>query len=77
LGSRYRFAEEQLVDRRDLIALRGLLRVVAVVVLPGSAGLHQLAVDVDLDGDRKTALSRSGVVLELNVMLEGCCPLVG
>src|SRR6476646_7313172 len=41
-------AEEQLVNRRDLVA-RTLLRVVAVVVLPGRASLHQLAVDVDLD----------------------------
>ena len=53
-------AEQQLVNGGDLIALRTLLPVVAVVVLPGRAGLLQRAVDVDLD------LVIGGSVLEVD-----------
>src|SRR5262249_40398105 len=42
-------AKQQLVDGGAVVSLWSLLRVVAVVVLPGRPHLHELAVDVDLD----------------------------
>src|SRR5262249_9736962 len=42
-------AEEQLAHERHVVPRRRLLRVIAVVVLPGRAGLLQGTVDVDVD----------------------------